>query len=183
MFDLVLRWDAALGYWFVTHRLVLFDWLMLGLSAIGRAGAVWLVLAAVLAARRIVKPRASLHIALALGLAGLVTDGALKPLVARARPWQASSHIVVIGPQPTTSSFPSGHAATSFAGALLVARAWPPARVAVWTLAMLIAFSRVYLGVHYPLDVLGGAFIGVACAALVTAGGRGRDGTKSAFQD
>jgi undecaprenyl-diphosphatase len=68
-------------------------------------------------------------------------------------------------PNPHTPSFPSGHAATSFACAATLAR-FAPRRVAVilYVLAALIAYSRVYVGVHYPLDVIGGAVLGLLIA-------------------
>jgi undecaprenyl-diphosphatase len=66
---------------------------------------------------------------------------------------------------PHTPSFPSGHAASSFACAATLAR-FAPRRVAIalYVLAALIAFSRVYVGVHYPLDVIAGAVLGLLVA-------------------
>ncbi len=66
-----------------------------------------------------------------------------------------------------SDSFPSGHAATSFACAALLAWLTPLPKVALFGLAALIAFSRVYVGVHYPLDVLGGAALGLAIATAL----------------
>jgi membrane-associated phospholipid phosphatase len=61
-------------------------------------------------------------------------------------------------------SFPSGHAATSFAGAALLARVLPGRWPVLFLLAAGIAFSRVYVGVHYPADVVGGAILGTLVA-------------------
>ena len=65
---------------------------------------------------------------------------------------------------PATYSFPSGHATVSFACATVLALAVPRLRVPLYALAALISFSRVYVGVHYPFDVLAGAVLGVAIA-------------------
>jgi undecaprenyl-diphosphatase len=76
---------------------------------------------------------------------------------------------VILDPQaltdvPGSSSFPSGHASTSFACAYVISRLAPRLTVFVFVLAALIAFSRVYVGVHYPLDVLVGAIFGLLVA-------------------
>jgi undecaprenyl-diphosphatase len=65
---------------------------------------------------------------------------------------------------PTTSSFPSGHTSTSFACAYVISRLAPRLTVPVFVLAALIGFSRVYVGVHYPLDVVAGAIFGLIVA-------------------
>jgi undecaprenyl-diphosphatase len=64
-------------------------------------------------------------------------------------------------------SFPSGHAATSFVGAALLATFVPRFAVAFYALAALVAWSRVYVGVHYPSDVIAGALLGLAVAFLL----------------
>jgi undecaprenyl-diphosphatase len=61
-------------------------------------------------------------------------------------------------------AFPSGHAATSFAGATVLSFAFPKLAPYLYVLAAAVAFSRVYVGVHYPLDIVGGALLGVVVA-------------------
>jgi undecaprenyl-diphosphatase len=68
---------------------------------------------------------------------------------------------------PQSNSFPSGHAATSFAAATVIAAAAPRLRIPLYVLAALVAWSRVYVGVHYPLDVIGGAIYGTLLGLLL----------------
>jgi undecaprenyl-diphosphatase len=68
---------------------------------------------------------------------------------------------------PHSGSFPSGHAAIAFACATVIARAAPRLAVPAFLLAAAIAWSRVYVGVHWPLDVLGGAVLGVLIATAL----------------
>jgi membrane-associated phospholipid phosphatase len=91
----------------------------------------------------------------------------IKGLVDRSRPPAAMGFDALIG-VPGSPSFPSGHAMTAFATATAVAVLAPRLRAPVLALAALIAFSRVYLGVHFWLDILAGAALGAAIGMLVT---------------
>lgn len=95
--------------------------------------------------------------ALLTDAAAALSSDALKLAIPRTRP---DVHALVA--RPHSHSFPSGHAATSFACATVIAALVPRARVPLFLLASLVAWSRVYVGVHYPFDVLAGALYGVA---------------------
>jgi undecaprenyl-diphosphatase len=138
------------------------------LTRIGTYGLVWIVLALVLAlVRRSVWP--FLLTAAAVYAAELIAD-LLKLVVGEKRPTGTHPLVAV----PHSNSFPSGHTATAFAGATMLSYFVPRAAPALYLLAAAIGYSRLYLGVHYPLDVLGGAVIGVATALLLLAAVRRR---------
>jgi undecaprenyl-diphosphatase len=164
---LALRLDHVLRAWIVLHRLPFLDGVMWALSVVGRGGMVWVPIVAALVAARRLPWQAIVQLALALIVTTVVVDRILKPMVDRTRPYVGAADIPVIGGRPDDSSFPSGHAANSAAGAFVLSRLVPGGRVSWWTLAIAIAYSRVYLGVHYPLDVVCGAFVGLICAVIV----------------
>lgn len=130
-------------------------------SRIGEHGAVWLGIGAAGMAldpsRRRRWRRAGASVAAAYGL-----NGAVKLLVRRRRP--RLEGLAPLTATPTRLSFPSAHATTSFAGALRYSRLGLP-RAPLYALALALSLSRVYLGVHYPSDVLAGAALGSALAA------------------
>ncbi len=114
------------------------------------------------------RPPVMLATVLAVAAADLAADVG-KYFVHRHRPFEHQ-----LGPSERTHSFPSGHAATSFAGATTLALYAPRYRRWFFGLAVLIAFSRLYEGVHYPTDVLAGALLGAATALLLRAATRRR---------
>jgi len=170
MLHAILSADVALRAWLSAHHAGWLDQIMLAFSVLGEAGTLWLMIGAIAAIRH---PRLApqlWQVALAILLAYLAVDVALKPLIARARPFGALPGVQVVGWRPVTYSFPSGHSASAVAGAFIVSLMLPELRVLLWMLAFGIAFSRVYLGVHYPIDVVGGALVGWAVGIVVTGG-------------
>jgi undecaprenyl-diphosphatase len=101
------------------------------------------------------------------GLAGL-----LKVATGERRPHLAHPLVTI----PHSRSFPSGHAATSFACATVLAWLAPRWAPAFYLLALAIGYSRLYVGVHWPFDVIGGAALGLATALLLLSGARRRSG-------
>jgi undecaprenyl-diphosphatase len=171
MLDSLLTADAALRAWLVTHHAPMLDQVMWLLSAAGVAGSIWIAIAAVMASwvPRLRAP--AWQVVLAVFLAQAIVDWTVKPLIARPRPFVADTRARVVGYHPETYSFPSGHTTTSFAAATVLTFAVTRRRAAIaWALASAIAISRVYIGVHYPLDVAVGALVGVALGLVVTGG-------------
>jgi membrane-associated phospholipid phosphatase len=112
--------------------------------------------------------RAAIHGLASLGIASAFANLAAKPLTRRRRPERRELEELVGRhvPMPRTSSFPSGHAASAFAFATGAGAAEPAISAPLRALATLVGYSRVHTGVHYPADVLAGAFIGVTAAEL-----------------
>ncbi len=159
---------SLLGY-VIPYRSGWLDTICPALSDLGARGFVWLVVAGIL----LVFPRrraGAWRVVLVMGFTFLIVDAGLKELMWRARPFEVVPDVRVLVGRPVTSSFPSGHAASAFAGALATARVLPEARWLWWTLAAAIAYSRLYVGVHFPFDVLAGALLGSAGAWFVLGG-------------
>lgn len=160
--------DWHILYFLQDRHTPFLDGLMPALSLSATGGAVWIVLAVLLALYRPTR-QLGCTVGLALLLMHLSCNELLKPLIMRDRPCWIDPSVPLLVPRPSDYSFPSGHTAASFAaaGVLLLERvrfAWPALLLAVG-----IAFSRLYVFVHFPTDVLGGVVLGAVCAAVATA--------------
>ena len=112
--------------------------------------------------------RTGIAASLSLALNGLVTNVCLKNIIGRIRPYVRFPELTVLTTIPSDTSFPSGHTAASFAVAAGVYMAgWKKTGIVLYFFSALIGFSRLYLGVHFPSDVIGGAIVGVLCAWVV----------------
>jgi len=143
------------------------DAFMITLGRLGDNGLVWCVIAAVL----LVRPKTRLGglvCVAALLLSLLFCNLLLKNLIARQRPYEMLAWLQPLIPLLTDFSFPSGHATSSFAAATAIALSFRGRKCAdfVFLLALLISFSRLYVGVHYPSDVLAGLILGLFCGFL-----------------
>jgi undecaprenyl-diphosphatase len=151
-----------------------FEWL----SYAGRLGLLWIVLACVLGF--LWKRYAVVLFAL---LAVAVADWSaigLKAVFDVERPSMRYAEPEPLVRPPIDGSFPSGHAATSFAAATVLSFARPRWAPVFYLLALAVGFSRVYVGVHYPLDILAGAVLGtaIATALLLLVRARQRSGAE-----
>jgi undecaprenyl-diphosphatase len=165
--------DQSLLHYIIQLRRPWLDDVMLLSSAIGAGAFIWWV-TAVIAAVFPDKRAAAWRMLLAVAVTFAVSDFVLKPLFNRPRPYQVDSTITVIDAKPDTQAFPSGHAAMAVAGALAGSRLIPYSAWFWWPLAAIIAISRVYIGVHWPSDVIAGAIVGLAASWFVLGGRRPR---------
>jgi len=159
--------DRDIFVWVVEHRTPLLDWLFVALSAAGSGGLLWIGLAALLAHLARKPLLATVAITAATVWSADLLAVLLKRIVDRDRPYVVLPEAEPLLRWDASASFPSGHAATSAAGAVILA--YLIGGRAAWGLAVLaaaVAFSRIYIGVHYPLDVLVGAALGAAVALV-----------------
>lgn len=134
------------------------------ITSLGNSGWFWIALSLLLVIPQRTR-KAGIAAVLAMAIGALITNVTLKNLVARTRPYEVIEGLRLLIEKPHDYSFPSGHTSASFAAAMVYYRMAPrkwgiPAVI----LASLIAFSRLYVGVHYPSDVLGGLLVGVFAA-------------------
>lgn len=171
MLALIQNIDASLLLWIQEHlRIAFLNGPMILAGWLGDNGLCWILLGLLLAA--IPKTRKYGILALtSLLICFLFNNILLKNLVARPRPYTRIPELIMLMKVPADASFPSGHACSSFAtaGALLwtMGKKWNKVRIPALIAAIWIAFSRLYVGVHYPTDVLIGTLIGLLGSYLV----------------
>lgn len=143
----------------------LFDFLMPKITLLGNGGAVWLLAAGGLLCTKKYR-RQGLILLGGLAAGVLVGNVCLKNLIARPRPCWLDESVRLLIASPTDYSFPSGHTLSSVIGATILTKTDRRFGYAAVPLAALIAFSRLYLYVHFPSDVLAAAVLGVAIGLL-----------------
>lgn len=130
-------------------------------------GLIWFVIAFLLIYFERHHPKLLLQLTIALIGASYTAQGFIKQLVLRLRPELVLPSAVVYTNTSDYLSFPSSHAATAFAAATVLSTIYPRGKIGLFSLAALVAFSRVYLGVHYSLDIIGGGLIGLGIGLIV----------------
>lgn len=148
------------------------DPIVTAITSLGNAGIFWIILTVLLLIFKKTR-KIGLCCALALIFDLLAVNIAIKPLVARVRPYVTLPEIVPLGHLSKDFSFPSGHSAASLAAAWAIFRTTKRKfGVPAMILALLIALSRLYVGVHYPTDVIAGILIGIAVGELGVRAGK-----------
>lgn len=155
-------WEFDLLYWFQNLHNPILDKIMVVITTLGNAGAIWIILTAVLFVlckdKRV--PWTSL---VALLFSVLLINLILKNAISRARPSWIDTSVSLLVKNPKDYSFPSGHSSASFAAAFSIFqyKSYWKQGLAAMVLAILIALSRIYLFVHFPTDVLAGVLLGI----------------------
>lgn len=169
--DIIMAWEEAFLLFLQNNvRTDFFDPIMQFFSFLGDFGWFWILICAILI---IYKPTRPIGIIAAVSLlvSACICNVILKPVVNRTRPYVAIEGLELITKIPYDSSFPSGHSNASFAVACAVT--WCLSKNKKWigviliVVAALIAFSRLYVGVHYPTDVIAGVVLGTSSSIFV----------------
>ena len=163
--EAILQWDGQALLFIQEHiRQVWMDGFWKTIIHLGDAGWFWIMLGIVLLIPKKTR-KAGIAALAALAIGALITNVALKNIIARIRPYEVVEGLKLLIEPQSDFSFPSGHTCASIGAALamypFLERKWG---IPLVILAVLISLSRLYVGVHYPTDVLGGAVVGAFAA-------------------
>lgn len=153
--------------WIQTLHRPFLDSCMVFITQLGNMGFVWFALALILCAFPKTR-KVGILMMITMVLDVVLSEGLLKHIFQRVRPCNVNTAIPLLISRPKGYSFPSGHTSLSFAAvSILYFMHEKKASVLALILACLIAFSRLYLYVHYPTDVMAGIFVGVFCGYII----------------
>jgi len=169
MLDFLQQIDSSLFY-FLNVRMAnpVFDLVMPFLTEKYTWFPVWSIAAVFLITRGGKNGRWALLIAIiAVGMSDYISASIIKPLAGRIRPCNVEPVVHLLGKKKSSFSFPSAHAANFFALATVFSYFYYNYRVIFWFFAVLVAYSRIAVGVHYPFDVTAGALLGYVMAVVL----------------
>lgn len=144
----------------------LLDTIMILLSTLGNSGLIWIAIAVVLLIPKRTR-YCGITMLAAMAVSFLLGNLCLKNIIQRKRPCAVDTSVRLLIPFPSEYSFPSGHTLNGFTAATVIFLYFKKPGVFALLLAAAIAFSRIYLFVHYPTDILGGMVLGIVDAVMV----------------
>lgn len=164
----MLDLDRQALLWINAHHNVLFDAILAPVAYAGEMGAIWILIALyLLIAGKPGYRRTAVTMLATMILVDRLFAAPIGSIFDRARPYIAIEGIRQLGVPWTSGSFPSGHAHSVWVAAIVLANRW---RKLTWPLvifAVLTCYSRPYFGMHYPLDTIAGAVLGIAAGLTV----------------
>lgn len=161
-----MGWEFELLYGLQKIHTPWLDQIMVGITSLADHGQFWILLGLVLICFKKSR-KTGIAVIAALALSVLLGNVILKNLAARSRPCWIDETVDLLIRNPKDYSFPSGHTLASFTSAVSIFLQNKRWGIPALVLAALIAFSRLYLFVHFPTDVLGGILLGTASALTV----------------
>ena len=169
MIDYITNIDFSILYWIQDNlRNSFTDFVMPLFSNLQDGGLIWISIAVVMLFFKRTR-YCGIAVLLAMGIDTLITEYGIKNVVCRVRPCNLVDDVNMLVEKPTSYSFPSNHSASAFAGAVAVLltikkKAWT---IPAFVFSGIIAFSRMYVFVHFPSDVFAGILIGSTISVLV----------------
>ena len=161
------QFEASIILWIQENLRGVMDGFWLFITHLGDDGIRWIALGIALLFCKKTRP-IGFTMLVSLLFDWLLINVSLKGLIGRARPFVVNEDIVTLIAKPSPyRSFPSGHSGGSFAAMFALAK-WTPKKVGIPAiiLATLVALSRLYVGVHYPTDIIAGCIVGWVCSVL-----------------
>lgn len=169
MFEFFYNMDQTVLLWLQNHlRCSALSVFLVPLTILGIGGILWILISAVMLFSPKTRKIGWLSL-LSLLVCYLFNDQVIKALVQRPRPFYAIPGLQTLINRPASWSFPSGHACAAFAAATIYSHGGEKRwfKAVLWMLAVAMAFSRLYVGVHYPTDVLVGMLVGIVGSTLI----------------
>lgn len=168
MLDTLIQIDGNILLWIQEYvRNDFLTPIMRFITSLGDAGFIWIVIALLCLCFKKTRKTGALTACSLLGSL-VVNNLIIKNLVGRIRPYEVVEGLNIVISKPIETSFPSGHTASSFAAGVMIFLACPKKYgIPALILAFLIGISRLYVGVHYPTDVIGGMISGTLIAVCI----------------